>query len=575
MARVRKAQKETLPAGAKAPSRMVWRVAAYVRLSREDANKEEGGNDNRSESVINQKKILLEYLEKFFEGRYVLVDFYIDDGLTGTDDTRADFMRMIQDVEQGQVNCVLVKTLARAFRNYSDQGYYLEYYFPQKNVRFISIGDPAIDTFKNPDALTGLEVPISGLMNDRFACRTSNDVRRTFNTKRREGEFIGAFPPYGYLKKPGDKNRLIPDDDIVPIKRDMKDWIITEGMSLNGAAQRLNALGIPNPTAYKRSKGWKYSNPNSKKNDGLWTGAAVKRVLLDKVNLGHMVQGKQRVVSYKVHDRVTVPEGDWFIKENTHEPTFTQEEYDTLARILQRDTRTPNGGQRVHLFSGFLRCAGCDKALQRRSAKERVYYACRTYTEKSKQRCTKHSIRADLLEKAVLAAIQAQIGLVDSLLEAADAINAAPAADTRSKRMEKMLGAKRRELERARAVSDSLYADWKAGEITREDYRRMKAKFEAQIELATCAIINLAEEQRRMNTGANAENALFAQFRKLRNVQQLDRGILVELVDTIYVHENKEVTIQFRFADELERILTFAEQNRPEAPHFLPRGADK
>jgi hypothetical protein len=568
MARIRKAQKETVHIGTKALNQIIWRIAVYIRLSKEDANKEDGNSDN-SESVINQKKILIEYLEKFFEGQYVIVDFYIDDGLTGTDDTRADFMRMIQDIEQGQVNCVLVKTLARAFRNYSDQGYYLEYYFPQKNVRFISTGDPAIDTFKNPDAITGLEVPISGLMNDRFACRTSNDVRRTFNTKRREGEFIGAFPPYGYLKNPEDKNHLILDDDIVPIKRDMKDWIINDGMSLNGVAQKLNELGIPNPTAYKRSKGWKYNNPNIKKNDGLWTGATVKRVLLDKVNLGHMVQGKQKVVSYKVHDRVTVPEDDWFIKENTHEPTFTQEEYDTLARILQRDTRTPNGERKVHLFSGFLRCADCDKALQRRSAKELVYYACRTYTEKSKEKCTKHSIRVDLLEKAVLAAIQAQIGLVDSLVEVVDEINEAPVVDTQSKRIEKMLGDKRRELEKARSVSDSLYVDWKSGEITREDYRRMKAKFEEQIEQLTSAIINLEEEQRRMNVGVNSENVIFTQFRKFRNVQQLDRSILIELVDTIYVHENKEITIQFRFADELARILEFVEQNRPEASYFF------
>ncbi len=568
MARIRKAQKETVYIGIKAVGQIIWRIAVYIRLSKEDANREDS-DENQSESVVNQKKILIEYLEQFFEGQYVIVDFYIDDGLTGTDDTRADFMRMIQDIEQGTVNCVLVKTLARAFRNYSDQGYYLEYYFPQKNVRFISTGDPAIDTFKNPDAVTGLEVPISGLMNDRFACRTSNDVRRTFNTKRRNGEFIGAFPPYGYLKNPEDKNHLILDDDIVPIKKDMRDWIVNDGMSLNGVAQKLNELGIPNPTAYKRSKGWKYNNPNVKKNDGLWTGATVKRVLLDKVNMGHMVQGRQKVVSYKVHDKVAVPEEDWFIKESTHEPTFTQEEYDTLVRILQRDTRTPNGERKVHLFSGFLRCADCHKALQRKAAKEFVYYACRTYTEKSKTKCTKHSIRVDLLEKAVLAAIQAQIILVDSLVDVVDEINEAPVADTQSKRVEKMLGDKRRELEKARSVSDSLYVDWKSGEITREDYRRMKAKFWEQTEQLTSAIINLEEEQRRMNTGVNSENPIFTEFRKYRNAQQLDRNILIELVDTIYVHENKEITIIFRFADELERILEFVEQNRPEAPYFF------
>lgn len=570
MPRIRK-QKETVHIGTRALNQILWRIAVYIRLSKEDANNDE----NRSESVINQKKILIEYLEIFFDGRYVIADFYIDDGLTGTDDTRADFMRMIQDIEQGKANCVLCKTLARAFRNYSDQGYYLEYYFPQKNVRFISTGDPAIDTFKNPDAITGLEVPISGLMNDRYACRTSNDVRRTLNTKRRNGEFIGAFPPYGYLKDPEDKNHLIPDDDIVPIKRDMKDWIINDGMSSNGVAQKLNELGIPNPTAYKRSKGWKYNNPNGKKNDGLWTGTTVRRVLLDKVNLGHMVQGRQKVVSYKVHDRVSVPEEEWFSKEDTHEPTFTQEEYDTLVRLLQRDTRTPNGKRTVHLFSGFLRCADCGKALQRKAAKESVYYACRTYAEKSKMKCTKHSIRADLLEKAVLATVQAQINLVDSLVDLVDEINESPVVDTQSKRTEKVLNDKRRALEKARSVSDSLYVDWKSGEITREDYRRMKAKFDEQLKQLTSAVINLEEEQRRMSTGVNPGNVIITEFRKYRNVQQLDRNILIELVDAIYVHENKEITIQFRFTDELERYLNLWDRTDPRPRIFLPPVADK
>jgi DNA invertase Pin-like site-specific DNA recombinase len=177
---------------AAAKAQILWRIAAYIRLSKEDQNKESGKSED-SDSVVNQQKILTEYLEKFFEGQYVVVDFYVDDGLTGTDATRKDFMRMITDIEDGKVNCVICKTLSRAFRNYSDQGYYLEEYFPQMNVRFISTGDPKVDTYTNPEAITSLEVPINGLMNDRFAAKTSSDVRRTFATKRRNGEYIGAL----------------------------------------------------------------------------------------------------------------------------------------------------------------------------------------------------------------------------------------------------------------------------------------------------------------------------------------------------------------------------------------------
>ncbi len=536
---------------------VLWRIAVYIRLSREDGNEE-------SESVVNQKKILKEFLEQYFEGKYEITDYYIDDGLSGTDDTRADFMRMVQDIEQKKVNCVVCKTLSRAFRNYSDQGYYLEYYFPQKNVRFISTGDPKIDTHLNPEVITGLEVPITGLMNDRYAAKTSSDIRRTFNTKRRNGEFIGAFPPYGYLKAPKDKNQLILDEDIVPIKRDILQMIVHDGMSMNGVAKRLNELGIPNPTAYKRSKGWNYCNPKVKENDGLWTGSTVRRVMLDKVNLGHMVQGKQRVVSYKVHDKIAVPEDEWFIKENTHEPTFTQEEYDTMARLLARDTRAPTGKPVLHLFSGFLKCRDCGKALQRKSAKEKVYYACRTYTEKSKDKCTKHSIRLDLLEKAVLAAIRAQVAMVDSLKDIVAEINQMPNVDTQSVRTRKLLSDRKQEAEKIRRIADNLYVDWKSGEISRTDYQRMKKKFEKQIDQIETVIMNLEEEQRRMDKSMNDENPLFTEILKYNNIEKLDRNLLVELVDTIYVHENKEITIAFRFQDELERILEFVELNTKE-----------
>jgi hypothetical protein len=146
---------------------ILWRVGVYIRLSREDESERD-----ESESITNQRKILSEYIANYFIGGYEIVDFYVDDGRTGTDDSRPDFMRLREDIEKGLVNCMLCKTLSRAFRNYSDQGYYLEHFFPRYKIRFISTGDPKIDTFTNPEAITGLEVPISGLMNDRFAAQT-------------------------------------------------------------------------------------------------------------------------------------------------------------------------------------------------------------------------------------------------------------------------------------------------------------------------------------------------------------------------------------------------------------------
>ncbi|MDR0986557.1 MAG: recombinase family protein [Ruminococcus sp.] len=516
-----------------------WRVAVYIRLSREDGNTE-------SESVTNQKKILTEYLEEYFNDKFELADFYIDDGLSGTDDSRKDFMRMIKDIEDGRVNCIVCKTLSRAFRNYSDQGYYLEYYFPQKQVRFISTGDPKIDTFTEPEVLLGLEVPITGLMNDRYAAKTSSDIRRTFATKRRNGEFIGAFPPYGYLKDPNNKNHLILDENIIPIKKEIYYWIVGDGMSLRGAAKKLNDLGVPNPTSYKASKGWNYFNPNSDINDGLWTGQTVRRVLLDKVNLGHMVQGKQRVVSYKVHDKVAVPEDEWIIKENTHEPTFTQDEYNRLERLLLRDTRTADDSRTLHLFSGFMRCFDCNKALERRSAKGYVYYACRTYTDKSDKKCTKHSIREDVLYNCVLAVIQLHVNLLDSLADIVDETLTA----SNTKHIEKLIADKNRESAKYNTALDSLYMDWKTGEITETDYRRLKNKFETSVNQINEDLCNLFKEQKEIIKAE--DNSFFDEWGRHKNFKKITRGVLAELVENVYVHECREISIVFCFNDGLK-----------------------
>lgn len=532
----------------------VWRIGIYLRLSREDGNDE-------SLSVINQKKIIEEFLEKEFEGSGVVVDCFIDDGLTGTDDSRAEFMRLISCIEDRKINCVLCKTLSRAFRNYADQGYYLESYFPLKKVRFISLADPMIDTHKNPDALTGFEVPLFGVVNDRYAAMTSNAVRRTLKMKQGKGEFIGAFPPYGFLKDPENKNRLILDPDIVPIKRDIKDWILREGLSLRGAVRRLNALGIPNPTAYKRSKGWNYRNPHASANDGLWNAATLKRMLMSQANIGHMVQGKQRVISYKVHRAENLPESQWKVVENVIEPTFTREEYDTLVRLLKRDTRTANDRQTVYLLSGFLRCADCGKAMRRKASGKYVYYYCRTHEDQNG--CTKHGIsEADLIH-AILGAVRTQIGRLRALAEIFETIRASPVIHTQADRIAKLLQDNQREMDKTQRLLDGLYADLKTDVLDSASYDRLKANFAGQMRRLRGIAEHLREERRKLETCAPPESEAFGDFMKYYNITVLDRAILNELVDVVRIHEGKRITVRFRCSEDAAHADRFA-------PFFFP-----
>lgn len=554
MARIHKSPEA---AGGAERKKTVWQTAIYIRLSKDDGNDE-------SLSVTNQKKIIMDYLEHFFEGEYFVVDFYIDDGLTGTDYERPDFQRMMHDVETGKVNCVVCKNLSRAFRNYSDQGYFLENYFPLHNTRFITISDPKVDSFLRPETIQNLEVPITGLMNDRFACKTSNDIRDTFNTKRRNGEFIGAFAPYGYAKAPQDKNSLIIDEEAARVVRDIFRWFACDGLSKNGIAKKLNEMGVPNPTAYKRNKGFRYNNPHVNVNDGLWNTSTITRILKNQMYIGNMVQGRQKVISYKVHNKVAVPEEEWFIKENTQDPIIDKETFDKVQSLQQRDTRTAPTQKELYLFSGFLRCADCKKALTRKKSKERVYYSCRTYNEKSKTKCTKHSIREDVLYHAVLTTIQKQIDLVGTLTEIIETINSAPIVNNQSERLNHLLKLRTQELEKLTGVIDNLYMDWKSGDISKDNYRRMKAKFEEQAEQQRQVIKNLNGEIKTMAEGIRSDEPYLTSFLKYRNINRLERGILVELIDTIYVYEGGEIKIEFNFADQHRRVIDFIENNRRE-----------
>lgn len=551
MARIRKTE------AAKAiPKQIIWKIGKYIRLSREDGNMV-------SESVVNQDKILSDEIPGFFEaGLYEVVDTYIDDGTSGTTDLeRQDFQRMVQDMKCGRINCIIVKNLSRAFRNSANQGHFLEEFIPLYNTRFISLYQPRIDTLLDPEIVHSLEVSITGFMNEQYAYKTSADVRRTFKHKRENGEFIGAFAPYGYAKNPEDKNALVIDEEAAQVVRDIFSWFITEGLSKNGIAKRLNEYGILNPAAYKRSKGLHYENPHCKHNDGLWSPRTISRILQDPLYIGVMRQGRQRVISYKVHKRTTVPEDEWFVVENAVPPIIDRETFQAAQDLHRRDTRTAPGKGEVYLFSGLIRCADCRKGMARHTARGHIYYQCRTHQEKSRDRCTKHSIRLDVLERAVLAAVQKQIDLVDSLAEIIDEINSAPVVHTDSLRLNALLEQRTKDLERVTTALDHLYMDWKSGDIARDQYLRMKVRFEEQSHQLQEAIAHIQSEYERLAQKDDPDNPYLTAFLKHRNIDRLSRGLLVELVNAIYVHEDKSIEIEFNFADQYRRIAEHLENH--------------
>ena len=547
MARIRKSKEG-------AQTRVIqWLVAIYIRLSRDDGNEE-------SYSVKNQRKLLMAWFDTHApEESMRLVDTYVDDGYTGTDSERDDFQRMLRDLDEGRINCIIVKDLSRLSRNDWECKRYLQHLFVVKDVRFISLDLPRLDSCKRPDEIYDLGVTMQSAYNENHCRETSIKVRNTFNAKRRAGEFIGSFAPYGYLKDPADKNRFIIDQETAPIVRDIFHWFVREGMSKNGIVKKLVELGIPCPTAYKRQNGMNYNNP-AVVGEPLWSTRGLTTILKNQMYLGHMVQGKQKVKSYKVHTRVNISEEDWFIKENAHEAIIDTDTFARAQDLMARDTRTPPSTNKLYPFSGYLRCADCGKSMGRRPTGAIVYYACKTYL--TTHTCSRHSIRHDKLEPIILQAIQRQIELVDSLAQLIEGINEAPIVRTVSKRLESSLKSRRQELERTAAIRRSLYADMKNGLITQDDYIVMKQEYEAKEARLKQDIATLEEESRDLAQGVTSSNPYFDSFRRHRNLTELNHGIVSELIQIIYIHEGGDVDIEFNFADQHRRMLEFIENNR-------------
>ena len=288
----------------------------------------------------------------------------------------------------------------------------------------------------------------------------------------------------------------------------------------------------------------------------------IHSILTNPTYTGDLAQGRSRVKSYKVHEVESVPREEWVEVAGTHEAIIDYETFDKVQALLQRDTRTSPKGREVHLFSGFLKCADCGRAITRSVGNNNnVYYACSTYKNRSRTACTMHSIKHNRLEAAVLFAVQQQIHLAVSYSEMIARINTAPVKKSQSIRLEELIAAKERELAKISRYKQSLYQDWKDGEITQQDYRDMKTDYERQTIALTDVLARLNAERAELANGVKSEHPALVAFTKHQNIDQLSRELLVELIDHIKVYENGNISVRFKFADEFRRIAEYIEIN--------------
>ena len=529
----------------------IWKIALYIRLSKEDGK-------SVSLSVVNQIKLIARYLRDFDD--FEIIDIYIDDGKTGTDFDRSDFIRLEQDIANKEVNCMIVKDLTRYARNIADGIKALERFVLEQKIRFISLGIPEVDTHKNPTAISSSEVYNALSSAEDFARTTSKKVRDIKAIMREDGEPSGGFPPYGYLPNPDGGNWLY-DPVAGEIKKQMYMWS-AEGMSDREIAKKLNTMGIPNPTAYKQSIGLNYQHPLSAKNSGLWWPTTVKGILEDKNNIGSSVQGKSSSFDHKRHKQIRKPKDEYVIVANRHEKTVSDELFEQVAKVRGQRSRVTKKTGKVHIFAGLIYCSNCDRGMKKTGAKGHDYLVCRTYKEIGKEFCTsKRSIRFKTLEETVLKAIQMQVSLVTDLQSIVTEINKQPIVNKHSARVNQLLEGSQKALLNEEQMLDASYYDWKNGDISKEQYQRIRTEAENRLHQLKATVKMLIAEQQKMAKGIEANSTYFERFLKYRQVVSLDRLLVIDLISKIYIHEDKSIHIEFNFNDHYLLIIDFIEQN--------------
>ena len=519
-----------------------WNVCGYVRLSREDGDKDE------SNSVTGQKDLIRDYLSRHPELREC--GMKVDDGYTGSNFDRPAFHEMMAEVKAGKINCIVVKDLSRFGRNHLGVGEYLEQLFPFLGVRFIAINDH-YDTLHSNVESDELVIPFKNLVNEAYCRDTSVKTRSQLEIKRQRGDFIGSFAVFGYRKDPEDHHRLLVDDYAADVVRDIFKWKL-DGISAGDIACRLTKDGIPTPMDYKRSQGMRYSTAFRVKEESTWSAGMVLRILKNPVYIGVLEQGRVTTPSYKVKRLVRKPREEWAVVENCHEPIIDRYDFESVQKVLALDTRTSVSGTAVELFSGIVYCGECGSAMIRKtvpSGKKRyVYYVCSAH--KNEKSCSAHSMRIEALDEIVLVALKKHIRDVIDLSNLLELTDTAQLQQASVKKLQVRLSKKQEEIDRNQALLRSLYESLADGVIDREEYHDLKKTYSrSRTEAEEQAEAIQAEIDKEM-ASFNEERGWMAQFRKHQNITALDRAIVVSLIERVLIFRDRRVEIVYRWHNE-------------------------
>lgn len=535
----------------------IYHAAIYVRLSKEDGDVSTSAKAE-SNSISNQKDFIRNFLADKKDIR--IVKEYVDDGYSGSNFDRPSFQTMMEDIKRGVIDCVVVKDLSRFGREYIDSGRYIERLFPALGVRFIAIND-------NYDSVTGksqgdeIIIPFKNLINDAYCRDISIKIRSHLDVKRKNGEYIGAFVPYGYEKSDDDKHKLVIDIYAAGIVKEIF-RLKLHGMSQDAIATQLNNEGVFAPMEYKQSTGSGYQTGFLQNEKSVWSSVTVRRILENEIYIGNLVQGKRTTPNHKVKQEVVKPESDWIRIEKNHEPIISDRDFEIVQRLLGMDTRISPDSDMVYNLSGIAVCADCGSPMTRKITtagdKKYAYYICSNH--KLTKQCSQHSISVSLLEDTVLEMLKLHIKNVMNLEEILDYIGTIPFQQLDVKSLEARKQKKLEEVEKCKRLKTSLYEDMKDGILTKEEYLELHEAYLKKAKEGEEIIRQIERDIALIFEEKDDKHLWMNYFTEYKDIKELTRDVVVKLISEVRVSENKEIEIVFDFDDCYKKLLESVEK---------------
>ncbi|MBQ3414317.1 MAG: recombinase family protein [Clostridia bacterium] len=526
----------------------IWKVGVYCRLSSED------GDNAESDSIGNQREIIEFFLKN--EENIEIVDYYADDGYSGTTFNRPEFKRMFNAMVNGVINTIIVKDLSRFGRNYIEVGNYIEQIFPLYNVRFIAINDN-VDSYKDPKSINNVIVPFKNLMNDEYARDISNKVRSVLMTKSLNGEWVGGTCPYGYKKNPENIHQLIIDEEEAPVVRKIFKMAV-DGYGHIKIAKFLNDNGILCRKEVQRRKKYKLSmNAEEVEIVYHWSTSTIGKMVTSEIYIGNLVWNRTGSVSYKDHRQIYRPKSEWVVVKGTHERIISDEDFNRVQEIIKERSCKKKKPEKLTIYKYKIKCADCGRSMCKmedtRDGHICSNYYCRNYKTTS-GKCTPHKIRTSDLDSMVIESIIMQIKSVLNIEKAIKKIKDNNSIDKKTE-YENMISKLNNEIEKLKRLKKCSYEDWKLNKITKDEFLNYSKDYEQRID-------NYSNEIKIYNSKIEAslkdikeEEYWIEHFRRNKKVKSLSREVIEDLIDCIYVHEGGDITIRFKYQDEYERVL--------------------